>query len=107
MRYYCARLGRLPPSAFCTKVNSGLPRSDKDDVVLTKLLIAMTGAGIFLRMVGKEKHRRHRHLLLRLEEKRLQLEAEEAAAAAVAARLAVDADDDSEPVVLQPVGDAA
>ena len=34
--------------------------------MLTHVAIAMLGAGIFLRIVGKEKNRRQRHLIARL-----------------------------------------
>ncbi|MBI4578750.1 MAG: hypothetical protein HY718_03555 [Planctomycetes bacterium] len=36
--------------------------------MLLHLAIAMIGAGLFLRIVGREKDRRRRHLLMRLEE---------------------------------------
>lgn len=44
------------------------------------LAIGLLGAGIFLRIVGKEMNRRHRHLLLRLAEQEKILAEREAAA---------------------------
>jgi hypothetical protein len=41
--------------------------------VLIHLLIGLVGAGVFLRIVGKEKNRRYRHLLLRLAEQEKKL----------------------------------
>lgn len=37
--------------------------------MLTHLLIALIGSGVFLRIAAKEKNRRYRHLLLRLAER--------------------------------------
>jgi hypothetical protein len=39
-----------------------------DGQILSVLLVVAIGAGIFLRLVAKEKHRRERHLQFRLEE---------------------------------------
>lgn len=39
-----------------------------DTQLLVHLLILITGCGAFLRLVGKEKHRREKYLQLRLEE---------------------------------------
>lgn len=47
-----------------------------DGHTLLTLLIAASGAGMFLRVVAKEKRRRDKHLELRLQEKAKQLEAE-------------------------------
>lgn len=41
-----------------------------------KVLIALLGAGIFLRIVGKEKNRRYRHLLRRIADLQAEQEAE-------------------------------
>lgn len=52
-------------------LNSPLPAADHADMdsrTLWTLLILAVGAGIFLRLVGREKHRRERHLQFRLEE---------------------------------------
>lgn len=47
--------------------------------MLTHLVIALIGSGIFLRMVAKEKNRRERHLLLRLAQQEQRLAEAEAA----------------------------
>lgn len=47
--------------------------------MLTHLLIALLGGGIFLRIAAKEKHRRERYLLLRLAEYEKALAEKEAA----------------------------
>ncbi|HOA73220.1 MAG TPA: hypothetical protein PL151_01080 [Phycisphaerae bacterium] len=49
--------------------------------MLTHLAIGLLGAGVFLRIVAKEKNRRHRHLLLRLAEQEKALAEMEAARA--------------------------
>jgi hypothetical protein len=72
--------------------------------VLTHLAIGLLGAGMFLRIVGKEKNRRHRHLLLRLIEQEKALAEMEAARAQQAAEAAAERDT---PVVVEPVGQAA
>ena len=48
-----------------------------DYQTLLMVLIAVSGAGIFLRIVAKEKHRREKWLQFRLEEKLKELKAKE------------------------------
>ena len=72
--------------------------------MLPHLLISLVGAGLFLRIVGKEANRRYRHLLLRVElAKRVMAEANKPQDAPV------NTGGNEEPVILQeaPASQAA
>lgn len=50
---------------------------NNDHLWVLAFLIAVSGAGMFVRVLAKEKHRREKHLKLRLEAKMRQLADEE------------------------------
>ena len=67
--------------------------------MLTHLLIALIGSGVFLRIAAKEKNRRHRHLLLRLAEQEKKQAEQQAAGDAAGDSGVAPAASASEPVI--------
>lgn len=73
-----------------------------DHHTFVTLLIAITGCGLFLRLVAKEKHRRDRHLDYRLQEKIKEFEKQRQVAQETASKPNLR----EEPVTAQPIEDA-